>query len=279
LDLIPEIQDLISRALAEDVGSGDVTTEALVEPGRQAHARITQKQPGVIFGLDVGEAVFRRLDPAVEWRAVREEGRWLDDPPETVAELEGDARALLTGERVALNFLQRLSGIATATALAVRELEGSGVEVLDTRKTTPGLRQLEKAAVAAGGGRNHRMGLYDAVLVKDNHIAMAGGVGAATRLALERRPTGVPVEVECRSLDEVEEALEAGAERILLDNMTPAELAGAVAQIGGRAATEASGGITLQNLKQYGESGVNFVSMGSLTHSAPALDLSLELVP
>jgi len=279
LDLTPELQELISRALAEDVGSGDLTTEALVEPGRRARARMIQKEPGVIFGLDVAEAVFRRLDPAVEWRPVREEGRWLDDPPETVTELEGEARALLTGERVALNFLQRLSGIATATALAVRELEGTGVEVLDTRKTTPGLRALEKAAVAAGGGRNHRFGLFDAILVKENHIATAGGVGAATRLALERRPPGIPVEVECRSLAEVEEALKAGAERILLDNMTPAEVAHAVAQIGGRATTEASGGITLQNLKQYGESGVNFVSMGSLTHSAPALDLSLELVP
>jgi nicotinate-nucleotide pyrophosphorylase (carboxylating) len=277
--LQPEVENLITAALAEDIGSGDLTTEAVVQPGRRARAAITQKQAGMIFGLEVAEVVFRRLHAEIAWRVTRRDGAWLHDPPATVAELEGDARALLTGERVALNFLQRLSGIATATAEAVAILEGSGVEVLDTRKTTPGMRALEKAAVAAGGGRNHRMGLYDAILIKENHIAIAGGVGAAIRLALERRPEGVPVEVECRTPAEVEEALSAGAERILLDNMTPAELAGAVELIGGRAVTEASGGISLQNLKQYRKTGVNFVSMGSLTHSYEALDLSLTVVP
>jgi len=279
MPLQPEIEDLITRALAEDVAGGDLTTEALVAPGRRAEARITQKQPGAIFGLAVAEAVFRRLDPAVEWRARRGEGEWLDEPPAAIAELAGDARSLLTGERVALNFLQRLSGVATATALAVRELAGTGVEVLDTRKTTPGLRSLEKAAVAAGGGRNHRMGLHDAILVKENHSVLAGGVGAATRLALENRPAGVPVEVECRTPVEAKEAADAGAERVLLDNMSPAEISEAVALVAGRAEIEASGGITLQNLKLYGACGVQFVSLGYLTHSAPALDLSMTIAP
>ena len=178
--------ELISRALAEDVGPGDLTTETVVDAGLRARARITQKAPGVIFGLDVAEAVFRRLDPSVSVARLRPEGEWLETPPAAVLELEGDARALLTGERTALNFLAHLSGIATATAMAVRALRGTGVKVLDTRKTTPGLRALEKRAVAAGGGHNHRMGLHDAILVKDNHIALAGGVGEATRRALAR---------------------------------------------------------------------------------------------
>ncbi len=215
----PDIEDLIARALAEDVGAGDLTTEAVVEPGVRARARIEQKAPGIVFGLDVAEAVFRRLDPQVSIERKRPEGEWLEEPPAVVLALEGDARALLTGERTALNFLAHLSGIATATARAVRELRGSPVQVLDTRKTTPGLRALEKQAVAAGGGRNHRMGLHDAILVKDNHIALAGGVGEATRRALARRPPGIPVEVECASLADVEEALAAGADRLLLDNM------------------------------------------------------------
>ena len=201
--LDPPVEELVSRALAEDVGLRDVTTEAIVEPGTRARARIEQKQPGMIYGLDVAHAVFRQLDPLIDWRPQRREGEWLEQPPALVAELEGDARAILTGERVALNFLQHLSGVATMTATAVQALRGSGVEVLDTRKTTPGLRALEKAAVAAGGGRNHRMGLWDAVLVKENHAALAGGVGEATRRALERRPPGYAVEVECRTLEEV----------------------------------------------------------------------------
>ena len=277
--LDPGIEDLIARALAEDVGAGDLTTEAVVEPGLRARARIEQKARGMVFGLDVAEAVFRRLDPQVSVARRRAEGEWLDEPPATVLTLEGDAQALLTGERTALNFLAHLSGIATATAAAVRELAGTGVKVLDTRKTTPGLRALEKQAVAAGGGVNHRMGLYDAILVKDNHIAMAGGVGEATRRALARRPEGIPVEVECASLADVEEALAAGAERLLLDNMDPAQLSEAAALVAGRAELEASGGITGRSLKDVGGTGVEFVSLGSLTHSAPALDLSMTIEP
>jgi nicotinate-nucleotide pyrophosphorylase (carboxylating) len=275
----PDLDDLISRALTEDVGGGDLTTETVVEPGTRARARIEQKGRGVVFGLDVAEAVFRRLDPQVSIERRRAEGEWLDEPPATVLTLEGDARALLTGERTALNFLAHLSGIATATARAVRELRGTGVQVLDTRKTTPGLRALEKQAVAAGGGRNHRMGLHDAILVKDNHIAVAGGIGEATRRAVERRPEGVAVEVECGSLADVEEALAAGAERLLLDNMDPAQLREAASLVAGRAELEASGGITQGALREIAGTGVELVSLGSLTHSAPALDLSMTIEP
>jgi nicotinate-nucleotide pyrophosphorylase (carboxylating) len=272
-----EVQDLIARALAEDVGAGDLTTEAVVDPGRRARGSIDQKEPGALFGLQVAEAVLRRLDPALRWEPLRGEGEWLAEVPATVVALEGEARALLTGERVALNFMQRLSGVATMTARAVSALEGTGVEVLDTRKTTPGMRELEKQAVASAGGRNHRIGLHDAMLVKENHIALAGGVGPAVRRALERRPPGCPVEVECRDLEEIEEALEAGAERLLLDNMSPAQIARAAAKVAGRATLEASGGITLQSIREYADAGVQFVSLGFLTHSAPALDLSMTI--
>lgn len=275
----PEVEDLVARALEEDVGAGDLTTQAVVEPGRQARALVVQKGPGVIFGLDVAEAVFRRLDPAVAVERRRPEGRWLEEPPAEVLALQGDAHALLTGERVALNFLGHLSGVATVTAACVREVRGTGLEVLDTRKTIPGLRRLEKEAVAAGGGRNHRMGLWDAILVKDNHIALAGGVEEAVRRALAHRPAGVPVEVECASPEDIEAALRAGADRLLLDNMDPAELAEAAALVAGGAELEASGGITRGALRKIAASGVQSVSLGFLTHSAPALDLSMSVEP
>jgi nicotinate-nucleotide pyrophosphorylase (carboxylating) len=273
------IEDLVATALAEDVGVGDLTAEAIVEPGRQARAWIEQKQAGVLCGLDVAEAVFRRLDSQLEWRPATEEGRWREgsELPATVVELEGDARALLTGERTALNFLAHLSGIATLTATCVRALDGTDVELLDTRKTTPGLRLLEKRAVAVGGGRNHRMGLYDAMLIKENHIALAGGVGEATRRALARRPPGCPVEVECQTTADVEEALAAGADWLLLDNMTHDELRAAVEIVAGRAKLEASGGMRPESLKEVASTGVQFISLGALTHSAPALDLSMTL--
>jgi len=277
--LAAEVEDLIAHALAEDVGAGDLTTEAVVERGRRGRALVVQKAPGVVFGLDVAEAVFRRLDPAVGIERRRAEGQWLEEPPADVLALEGDARALLTGERVALNFLGHLSGVATVTAACVREVRGTGLEVLDTRKTIPGLRRLEKAAVAAGGGRNHRMGLWDAILVKDNHITLAGGVEEAVRRALANRPAGVPVEVECASRADIEAALRAGADRLLLDNMDAAELAEAAATVAGAAELEASGGITRSALKEIAASGVQSVSLGFLTHSAPALDLSMSVEP
>ena len=277
--LDPEVQELISRALAEDVGARDLTTEAVVDAGQRAYGRIVQKAPGMVYGLDVAEAVFRRLDPQVRIERLRPEGEWLSEPPADLVALEGKARAMVTAERVALNLLAHLSGVATATAACVRELDGTGVDVLDTRKTTPGLRSLEKQAVAAGGGRNHRMGLFDAILVKDNHIALAGGIEEAVRRAIERRPEGVPVEVECGSLADVEVALRAGAERLLLDNMYPEQLREAAALAAGRAELEASGGITRQALKTIGTTGVQSVSLGFLTHSAPALDLSMYVEP
>src|SRR5947208_5488029 len=271
------MDDLVERALAEDVGTGDVTTEATVPAGARARATITQKAPGVVYGLDVAEAVFRRLDPEVRAERLVDEGVWRDDGG-PVLRVEGSARALLTGERTALNFLQRLSGVATAAARAARAVEGTGATVLDTRKTTPGLRALEKAAVAAGGAGNHRAGLYDMVLIKENHIAAAGGIGAAVRAARERAP-GLPLEVEVRDLTEIDEALAAGADRLLLDNMAPAELRDAVAHVAGRARLEASGGVTFETLKEIADTGVDWVSVGALTHSAAALDLSLLLEP
>jgi nicotinate-nucleotide pyrophosphorylase (carboxylating) len=277
--LAPDVEDLISRALAEDVGPRDVTTEAIVDSGQRARGLVVQKEPGMVYGLDVAEAVFRRLDPLVRIERRRPEGEWLTEPPADVLALEGEARGLVTAERVALNLLGHLSGIATATAACVYELRGTGVNVLDTRKTTPGLRSLEKQAVAAGGGHNHRMGLFDAVLVKDNHIALAGGIGEAVRRAIARRPEGMAVEVECSSLTDLEIALAAGAQRLLLDNMAPAQLREAAALVAGRAELEASGNITLQTLQGVGASGVQSVSLGFLTHSAPALDLSMSVEP
>src|SRR3954447_10885648 len=271
------MEELIERALAEDVGGGDRTTEAVVPRDARARARIEQKQPGVIAGLDVARAVFERVEPDLRFEAVVAEGEWRERGP--VARLEGPAPGILTAERVALNFLQRLSGVATLTARFVREVDGTGVRILDTRKTTPGMRELEKRAVAAGGGVNHRIGLFDAILVKENHSALAGGVGEATRRALEAAPDGMPVEVECATLAEVDEALAGGAGRILLDNMSPDELRQAVERVAGRAELEASGGVTLETVRAIAETGVDYVSVGALTHSAPALDLSLLLTP
>jgi nicotinate-nucleotide pyrophosphorylase (carboxylating) len=271
-----QLRDTVARALAEDVGDGDVTTEATVPDEARARALISQKAPGVVFGLEVAEAVFRELDPDAVFEGLVDEGVWREEGP--VAGIEGLARAILTGERTALNFLQRLSGVATMTARCVRAVEGTGVRILDTRKTTPGLRALEKAAVVAGGGNNHRAGLYDAVLIKENHAALAGGVGAAVRQARERAP-GIPLEVECRTREEVDEALAAGAERILLDNMSVPELRTTAEHVAGRAELEASGGVTLGALRQIASTGIHFISVGALTHSAPALDLSLILEP
>ena len=264
------------RALEEDVGSGDVTTATTVPEEARAAARIDQKAPGVIYGLDVAEAVFRVLDADARLHRLVGEGQWRETGP--VLEVEGRARALLTGERTALNLLARLSGVATLTARCVREMEGTGAGLLDTRKTTPGLRSLEKAAVRAGGGTNHRDGLYDAVLIKENHAMLAGGVGEAVRRARAGAP-GVALEAECRDLDEIDEALAAGAQRLLLDNMSPDQVRDAVAHVAGRAELEASGGVTLQNLRAYARTGVQWVSLGALTHSAAALDLSLTLEP
>ena len=258
------------------MGSGDATTEATVPADATARARITQKAPGVIFGLDGAELAFRELDPDIEIKRHVEEGTWREGGP--VLSIAGRARAILTGERTALNLLGRLSGVATATALAVREVEGTGARILDTRKTTPGLRELEKAAVAAGGGTNHRVGLFDAILIKENHVAAAGGIGNAVARARERFPD-LLLEVECETAADVAEALAAGAPRLLLDNMSPDEMRAIAADVDGRAELEASGNITRANLREVAETGVDFISLGALTHSAPNLDLSLLLEP
>jgi nicotinate-nucleotide pyrophosphorylase (carboxylating) len=273
---LTELEPLVRRALAEDVGSGDLTTQATVPAGARARARITQKQPGVLYGLDAAELAFALLDSGARFTALAQEGVWRSGGP--VLDVEGDAAALLSAERTALNLLQRLSGVATLTARYVEAVRGTRARVLDTRKTTPGLRMLEKAAVAAGGGTNHRVGLFDAILIKENHAAIAGGVGEAVRLARAGAPD-VLLEVECRTDEEVDEALAAGAARLLLDNMTPAQLRGIVARVGDRAELEASGGIDLETIRDVAETGVDFISVGALTHSAPSLDLSLLLEP
>ncbi len=271
-----DLTELVSHALAEDVGPGDATTDATVSPQALAKAGIVQKAPGAIYGLDAAEAVFMRLDPDARCERLVQEGVWREGGPVLV--VEGRARALLTGERTALNLLAHLSGVATMSARAARAVEGTGAKVLDTRKTTPGMRALEKAAVAAGGASNHRAGLYDAILIKENHIAAAGGIAQAVARAREAAPElAGKLEVEVRNAYEIDEALSAGAPRLLLDNMDAAQLRAAVAQVAGRAELEASGGVTLQTLRKTAETGVDWVSMGALTHSAPALDLSLIL--
>lgn len=267
---------LVALAIAEDVGAGDVTTNLTVELVQPAHAVIRQKASGAIFGHDIAEYVFREIDPTTEYARVAQEGEWREASsaePVEIATISGQAAALLTGERTALNFLMHLSGVATAAALAVRAIEGTSTKILDTRKTTPGMRALEKAAVAAGGATNHRSGLYDAILIKENHIASAGGITAA----IERCRSGseLPLEIEVRNSAEIEEALSAGANHLLLDNMSDDQLRAAVEQVGGRAKLEASGGYTLENVGSAAETGVDFISMGSITHGARALDLSM----
>lgn len=268
---------LVQRALEEDVGPGDVTSEATVAADARARALITQKAPGAIYGLDAAETAFVALDGQARVARLVEEGRWREDGG-PVMSVEGSARALLTAERTALNFLAHLSGVATVAALAARTVQGTGTQVIDTRKTTPGLRMLEKAAVRAGGARNYRIGLFDAILIKENHIAAAGGIAAAVERARAAAPElASTLEVEVRDSGEIEEALRAGAPRLLLDNMDQQQLREAVAQVAGRAELQASGGVTLQTLRATAETGVDWISMGALTHSAPALDLSLIL--
>jgi nicotinate-nucleotide pyrophosphorylase (carboxylating) len=264
----------VRRALVEDVGAGDVTTEAIVDPSAVGSAELLAREPGVVFGLEVVETVFRTLDARLSVDPLVEDGA-LVEPGTPVARVAGPLRPILTGERVALNLLGRLSGIATLARRYVQAVSGTGVTILDTRKTTPGLRALEKRAVAAGGGRNHRFGLDDGVLVKDNHLRAAGSVAAAvSRL---REATDLPIEVECETLVQVSEALAVGVDAILLDNMTIADLRAAVELVAGRAWLEASGGITLENVRAVAETGVNAISIGALTHSAPSLDVALEV--
>jgi len=272
---LPDLTPLIDRCLAEDTGGGDLTTLALVEPGTRATGRIVLREPGVVAGLPVAAKVFERLSPDIVFSPRVREG---ESCPKgrVLAVVSGDAAAILGGERLALNFLQRLSGIATATRRLVDLVAGYSTRIVDTRKTTPGLRLLEKYAVRAGGGYNHRFGLFDGVLIKDNHLVLAGGVARAVRAARARAPHTVRIEVEVEDLAGVEEALSAGADIILLDNMDLETMARAVALVGGRALTEASGGITEATVAAVAASGVDFISVGALTHSVRSLDIGLD---
>ena len=267
---------VVAAALAEDVGPGDVTTLATIPPQATCEARLRTREAGVVAGLPVALEAFRQLDPTLEIVEHRHDGDRME-PGDLLLVISGRARPVLTAERVALNFVQRLSGIATIASRYVEAVRGTRALIVDTRKTTPGLRQLEKYAVRVGGGHNHRFGLFDGVLIKDNHIqAAAGGVGGAVRAARGAVPHSLRIEVETDTLEQVQQALDAGADAILLDNMAPAMLREAVALIGGRAIAEASGGITLATVRPAAEAGVDLVSVGALTHSAPSLDLGLD---
>ena len=269
------LERVVRDALAEDVGGGDVTTEALFEASAVGIAELLVKERGVLCGLAAAEAVFRFLDDGAEFEPLARDGDLVE--PRPVARVQGRLRALLTGERAALNLLGRLSGVATLTRRYADAVAGTGARILDTRKTTPGLRELEKYAVACGGGTNHRLGLYDAVLVKDNHIRLAGGIAAAVG-RLRAAGTGLPIQVEAETLDDVREALALGVDSILLDNMPPETLRQAVALAGGRVPLEASGGVTLESVRAVAETGVDFVSIGALTHAARSLDVSMEVL-
>ena len=269
-----EIDRIIQNALQEDIGLGDVTTLATIEPGTLSRAELVAKEDFVLSGIDVAGRVFALLDEQVAFEKLREDG-FAVQRGEVLAWIKGDSQVLLQGERVALNLLQRMSGVTTHTARFVKEIEGTGAAVVDTRKTTPGLRCLEKYAVRMGGGRNHRTSLYDGVLIKENHIAAAGDIATAVERARQRAPHTLRVEVETTDLAEVEQALAAGADIIMLDNMDLATMREAVQLIDKRALSEASGGVNLKTVRAIAETGVDFISVGALTHSSRAVDISM----
>ncbi|MBI3894692.1 MAG: carboxylating nicotinate-nucleotide diphosphorylase [Acidobacteria bacterium] len=280
LDL-QQVSQIVQRALEEDIDGGDLTSDTLFSESMSGKAEIIAKQGGILAGLPVAEMTFQKLDEAMQWEAKKPEGAAVS-PGEIVVVLKGNLRAILNGERVALNFLQRMSGIATLTRRFVKETEGYPAKILDTRKTAPGLRVLDKYAVRMGGGFNHRFGLYDGILLKDNHLRAAGSIGEAVRRLRQRLSPTDRIEVEVCTLPEVEEALQAGADILLLDNMSAAEIEQAMGLVhrkalGRKALVEASGGVNLNNVKQIAATGVDYISVGALTHSAPALDISLEL--
>jgi len=270
------ITDAVRMALAEDLGlAGDITTDATIPAGAAAEGVFQSRKPGVIAGLAVAAETFRQLDPSVSFETMVIDGEKVS-PKTAIAIVKGIARALLTGERVALNFLGRMSGIATLTSAYVERTAGTKAAIIDTRKTTPGLRAFEKYAVRAGGGMNHRVGLFDAVLIKDNHIIVAGGIGAAIEAARHRAGHMVKIEIEVDTLDQLDEVLRYKVDAVLLDNMTPEQLKEAVRRVNGRVITEASGGVSLETVKAIAESGVDLISSGALTHSAPVLDIGLD---
>ncbi|HZK86534.1 MAG TPA: carboxylating nicotinate-nucleotide diphosphorylase [Syntrophomonas sp.] len=271
------LDDLIKRSLEEDIGYGDITTLSVVPAEQISEGLFIAKTAGVIAGLEVARAVFRQLDPEIIFTGLIKDGDAVQSG-ETIAKVRGRSRALLTGERTALNFLQRLSGIASQTRQWVEIIKDSQASLLDTRKTTPGLRVLEKYAVAVGGARNHRFGLYDGVMIKDNHIIAAGGIHKAVSMARASVPHTLKIEVEVENLDQLQVALTAKADIIMLDNMDPATMKAAVAIVKGRALLEASGGIKAANLLEVAQTGVDFISMGALTHSAFSLDISFDIL-
>lgn len=268
---------LFDLAYAEDIGDGDITTNNLVPPAQLKKAVMVAKEEGVIAGLPVAEMVFRKFDENLVWKEVRPDGSHVQ-PGDVIAEFTGTYRALLTGERKALNFLQRLSGIATYAGLCMKEVEGLNVEILDTRKTLPGYRYLDKYAVRMGGASNHRFGLYDMVMIKDNHIQVAGGIKPAVEAIRKKVPMSIKIEVETSNLVEVQEAIEAGADIIMLDNMSSEMMAEAVKLIDKRAKIEASGNMTLKRIRKVAATGVDYISIGALTHSVKALDISQRII-
>ena len=273
----PALAALVATFLAEDIGRGDRTTEATVPDDAVGSARIEAREPAIVAGVEVARACFEALAPgAIEWQAEIGDGDEVE-AGDVIARVKGPLRAILSGERTALNLLGRLSGTATVTRRFVNEVRGTSVKIVDTRKTTPGLRALEKYAVRVGGGTNHRHGLDDGVLIKDNHIAAAGGISTAVTRAKAAVPHGSKIEVEVQDLDELDEAVSAGADIVMLDNMSPEAIRDAVARAGGKVLLEVSGGIRLENLEEYATTGVDLISVGALTHSARAIDLSLEV--
>ena len=278
--ITPDVLNLIDSALAEDVGMGDPTTDILIDENLSGRADITAREPGVLAGVEVAAAVFRRLDPSLEFETVTEDGSSVA-PGDRLAAVTGCVASMLKAERTALNFVQRLSGIATETRRYVEAVEGLDARIVDTRKTTPGLRKLEKYAVVMGGGQNHRRNLADGILIKDNHIEaleLQGlGIGDVVRRALSGAPHTIKVEIEVETIEQLEEVLDAGADLVLLDNMGVEQMAAAVKVAAGRAVLEASGGITLETVRAIAETGVDIISVGALTHSARALNLGLDM--
>lgn len=267
-----QLEKLIKTALQEDINTGDITTNFLIPEDKNASAFMKAKESGVIAGMEIAEMVFKYLSPEIEWKSFVKDGDKIEKGTK-IAEIKGSYRAILTGERLALNFLQRMSGIASETAKYADLVKGSKTEILDTRKTVPGLRVLDKYAVKAGGGTNHRIGLYDMVMIKDNHIEVAGSITNAVNNIRKKLPTGIKIEVETKNLEEVKEALEAKVDVIMLDNMDNATMAEAVKIVDGKAKTEASGNMTMERIKRVSETGVDYISIGALTHSVKALDI------
>lgn len=268
---------LFDLAYAEDIGDGDITTDNLIDPGETKTAVLVAKEPGVVAGLPVAEMVFRKFDENLVWNEKIPDGSVVL-PGNVLVEFQGNYRALLTGERKALNFLQRLSGIATYASMCMKEVEGTRVEILDTRKTLPGYRHLDKYAVRMGGGSNHRFGLYDMVMIKDNHIQVAGGITNAVNAIRKKVPKSIKIEVETTNLFQVQEALDVGVDIIMLDNMSSKMMKEAVDIIDGRAKIEASGNMTLKRIHKVASTGVDYISIGALTHSVKALDISQRII-